>query len=55
MSTAKYGSLSGPRFLMPVKHVPYYCSVHAPRDAGEIAADTFLDVLLVNDIVNDCC
>ena len=37
MSTARDGSLSGPRFLMPVKHAPYYCTVGALRDAGEIA------------------
>ena len=37
MSTARYGSLSALHFLTPGKHVPYYCTVHAPRDAGKIA------------------
>ena len=37
MSTARGDSLSGPRFPMPVKHVPYYCTVDALKDAGEIA------------------
>ena len=37
MSTARDGSLYGPSFLTPVKHVPNYCTVEALRDAGKIA------------------
>jgi len=37
MSTARDGSLCGPRFLTPVKHAPSYCTVDALRNAGEIA------------------
>ena len=37
MSTARDGSLYGPRFLTPIKHAPYYCTVDALRDAREIA------------------
>ena len=45
MSTAREGSLSGPRFPMPVMHVPYYCTVDALKDAGKIvnvAGQTFI-------------